>query len=88
MKNDLALNAFGALSQETRLQVLRLLLERKNGLSVGEINAHFDIAPATLSFHLKTLRDAQLVNATRNGRSIMYRAQPQTLNQLSGFLAA
>lgn len=86
MQKEAALAAFGALSQDTRYNILNLLLEQERPLSVGEINAQIRIAPATLSFHLKTLRDANLVASTRFGRTIRYRARPSTLTLLSGFI--
>lgn len=79
--------AYAALSQETRLTIVRLLLRAEpHGLSVGEIGQHFELAPATLSFHLGGLRDAGLVSSQREGRVIRYRADVQALRNISDYL--
>ena len=79
--------AFAALSQETRLTIVRLLLRQEpGGLAAGEIGQHFDLAPATLSFHLGGLRDAGLVSSTREGRVIRYRANIDAIREISEYL--
>ena len=62
METKNALTALAALAQETRLAVFRLLVETgPEGLPVGKIGERLGIAPATLSFHLKELGNADLV---------------------------
>jgi DNA-binding transcriptional ArsR family regulator len=87
MKVTAALEALGALAQESRLQVFRLLVQHgPEGLPAGEIAARLDIPPATLSFHLGQLGQAGLVGSKRNGRSIIYTADFQGMDRLMGFL--
>ena len=82
-----ALDALGALGQESRLSVFRLLVQRGSaGLAAGQIAEKLDIPPATLSFHLGQLVQAGLVESTRNGRSIIYAADFQGMDRLMGFL--
>src|SRR5436190_875466 len=70
METTSTLAALAALAQETRLSVFRLLVEAgPTGLSVGEIAASVKASPATLSFHLKELAHARLIEARqRAGR--------------------
>lgn len=87
MKMSDALDALGALAQESRLSVFRLLVQRgPAGLAAGQIAEKLDIPPATLSFHLSQLGQAGLVASTRNGRSINYAADFQGMDRLMGFL--
>ncbi len=81
------ISALGALAQETRLAIFRLLVETgPPGLPVGAIAEKLELANATLSFHLKELTNAQLTIATPNGRSIIYSANFSTMNGLVGYL--
>lgn len=82
-----ALAAFGALSQEHRLAIYRLLVGRgSDGLPAGVIGERLRIAPATLSFHLKELAHAHLIVARQDGRFIWYRADFDAMNKLIGYL--
>ena len=88
MDNASAVSSLAALAQESRLAIFRLLVEAgPAGLSVGEIGAPLDIAPATLSFHLKELANAGLVTARQEGRFIYYSADYGRMNTLIGFLS-
>jgi ArsR family transcriptional regulator, arsenate/arsenite/antimonite-responsive transcriptional repressor len=88
MNNASAVSSLAALAQESRLAIFRLLVEAgPNGLSVGEIGAPLDIAPATLSFHLKELANAGLVASRQEGRFIYYSADYAQMNALVGFLS-
>lgn len=79
--------ALGALAQETRLSIFRLLVETgPGGLPVGQIAAALGLANATLSFHLKELNAAGLVVAAPNGRSIIYSANFTTMQQVIDYL--
>jgi DNA-binding transcriptional ArsR family regulator len=81
------ISALGALAQETRLAIFRLLVETgPPGLAVGAIAERLDIANATLSFHLKELTAAGLTIAIPNGRSIIYSANFATMNALVEYL--
>jgi ArsR family transcriptional regulator, arsenate/arsenite/antimonite-responsive transcriptional repressor len=92
METQSAIQALAALAQETRLAIFRALVRahapaaEQGGLAAGELAEHLDVAPATLSFHLKELASAGLVKSRRDGRSIIYRANLDTMTALAGFL--
>ncbi len=73
-----------ALADPTRRGILRLL--RDGDLPAGEIAARFDLTGATVSHHLATLREAGLVAAERNGRSIVYSLDATVFQELVGEL--
>jgi ArsR family transcriptional regulator, arsenate/arsenite/antimonite-responsive transcriptional repressor len=82
-----AVAALAALAQHTRLAIFRLLVEHaRDGLTPGALAARLDLAPATLSFHLKELVNAGLVEDRREGRFIWYRPDVATMNGLIGYL--
>jgi len=82
-----AVAALAALAQETRLAIFRLLLEHApNGLTPGAIAARLGLAPATLSFHLKELANAGLVDDRRESRFIWYRADVAQAQRLVDYL--
>lgn len=82
-----AIAALAALAQSTRLGIFRLLVEHApDGLTPGAIAASLDLAPATLSFHLKELANAGLVTDQRESRHIRYRADVAAMNALVGYL--
>lgn len=79
--------ALGALAQETRLSIYRLLVATgPDGLAVGAIAGKLALANATLSFHLKELTQAGLTIATPAGRSIIYSANFPAMNALIEYL--
>ena len=79
--------SLSALAQETRLGIFRLLVEAgPTGMSVSEIGAPLKVAPATLSFHLKELTHAGLINPRQDGRFIFYSANYDRMNAVIGFL--
>src|ERR1700749_4155554 len=87
MKKVDVLAALAALAQENRLDVFRLLVQTgPEGMSAGEVSLALDLAPNTLTFHFDRLRAAVLVNVRRDGRSMIYAAQFETMNALLGFL--
>lgn len=87
MKATAAVHALAALAQTNRLAIFRLLVQRgPEGLCVGDIAAKFDMANATLSFHLKELQRAELITATQQGRFIYYAANFTAMNRLLGYL--
>jgi len=84
-----AAEAFAALGQETRLDLLRILLAAgPSGLPAGEVAARLGVPGSTLSFHLRALEQAGLIAPTRQGRSLIYAAQVARLRGLLAFLAA
>lgn len=59
-----------ALADPTRREILRML--RGKDLAAGEIAARFDMTAPTVSHHLSVLKEAGLVQAVRDGRSVVY----------------
>ena len=87
MKTSDAILSLAALAQESRLAVFRLLVQAgPAGLPPGKIAQTLDIAPSSLSFHLKELAHAEMVVAQKAGRSIIYSANFDTMNGLLAFL--
>ena len=87
MENKDAVNAFAALAQESRIAVLRLLVQNgPEGLTPGVIGETLEMPAPTLSFHLKTLAQAGLVVATQEGRFVRYRAAMPAIRALAAFL--
>ena len=87
MESKLAVEALGALAQDSRLQVYRLLVQAgPEGVPASEIAERLRIPANTLSFHLKTLSHADLVHARQEGRFIYYSANYEQMNALLGFL--
>jgi len=87
MKTPEALKALAALAQDTRLAIYRLLVQAgKDGLSVGTIADKLDLAPATLSFHLKELANAALIEGRQDGRFVYYSANYAQMNGLLAYL--
>ena len=79
--------ALGALAQESRLAVFRLLVQRgPRGLAAGEIAERLGIPAPTLSFHLAQLGHASLVRSRREGRSIIYAADYEGMQRVMAFL--
>ena len=80
--------ALAALAQESRLRVFRLLVPAgEAGMPAGEIAERLDIPPATLTFHLKELSHAGLIESRREGRSIIYSLRVEGMRGLLTFLA-
>jgi ArsR family transcriptional regulator len=88
MELKTAVQALGALAQETRLAIFRMLVQQgPAGLSAGSIADSLKLAPATLSFHLRELSQAGLVRARQQSRFIYYSADFSAMNTLLGYLA-
>lgn len=87
MKSTDAVTALAALAQASRLAIFRLLVEAgPEGLIVSQIAERLEIAPATLSFHLKTLTQAGLLSSRQESRFIYYAANYPTMDELIAFL--
>ena len=83
-----ASQVFAALSQETRLGVLRLLIEAgPNGLPAGEIAERLGLPGSTTSFHLSALERAGLTQSTRQSRQIVHAVRIVALRELIAFLS-
>ena len=61
---------FMALSDETRRKILVLL--KKGSMSAGEIAEQFDISKPSITFHLKNLKEAELVDSKKKGQFVIY----------------
>jgi DNA-binding transcriptional ArsR family regulator len=82
-----AINAFAALAQETRLRIVRLLVEAgPEGLPAGEVGEAVGASASNTSFHLKELERAGLIQSRRASRSIIYSANLSAISGLVGFL--
>ena len=69
-----------ALADPTRREILNLL---KNGRkSAGDISDHFDITAAAISRHLSILKDADLIDDTRDGKYIFYELNASVLEEI------
>jgi DNA-binding transcriptional ArsR family regulator len=87
MKTSDAVDSLAALAQETRLNIFRLLvLHAPNGLPAGAIAHRLRLPSPTLSFHLNVLAATELVRPHKNGRSISYSANLDSVNRLTNFL--
>jgi DNA-binding transcriptional ArsR family regulator len=87
MKASQAITAFAALSQETRLGIVRRLVrEGPEGLSAGQVADAAGVSASNVSFHLKELEHSGLIEARREARSIIYSANYDSLRELIGFL--
>jgi len=89
MDLDTAARVLAELGNRTRLEVLRLLVRAgPDGLSVGEIQAHLDLAASTLAFHLRGLVQVGLVAQERQGRLVLCRPCLAVLDEVMAFLRA
>lgn len=70
---------FKALSDPTRRQVLQLL--RDGPMSAGELADHFDVSKPTMSAHFAVLREANLIVAEKDGKSVIYHLQLSVLEE-------
>lgn len=87
MKHTDAIVALAALAQESRLAVFRLLVKRgPEGFSPSELLEQLAVPAPTLSFHLKELVHAGLINSRRAGRNVYYRPNLEQIDALMGFL--
>jgi len=87
MKSLEVVNALAALAQESRLALFRLLVKRgPEGYTPTQLGEKLDVPGPTLSFHLKELQRANLIEARREGRFLYYSPNFSRMNQLLGFL--
>ncbi|MDB5960285.1 MAG: transcriptional regulator [Massilia sp.] len=81
------LTALSAIAQESRLAIFRLLVQvGPDGMAASKIAEQLDIAPSSLSFHLKELAHAKLITARSEGRFIIYSTDVVVMNGLIGYL--
>ncbi|MFC3713477.1 ArsR/SmtB family transcription factor [Sphingoaurantiacus capsulatus] len=87
MDQDAAVTALGALAQDTRLSVFRLLVKAgPNGMTAGDIATAVGAPPSTMSHHLGGLERAGLASSRRDGRAVIYAADYEGTRRLLAFL--
>ena len=87
MDEPKALTAISALSNATRLRILRRLAKAGDqGLSAGEIGKAVDAAPSRASFHLSAMTEAGLIRVERHSRQMTYRVDFQAVGSLIAFI--
>jgi DNA-binding transcriptional ArsR family regulator len=87
MSSPAAVGALGALAQEHRLALFRLLVQAgKDGMAAGAIAEKLGVPNSSLSFHLAHLTRAGLIQQRRQGRSLIYTADYAAMNALMGYL--
>jgi DNA-binding transcriptional ArsR family regulator len=87
METSDAVTALAALAQDNRLEIFRALVQAgPDGMAAGRVAETLGLAPNTLTFHFDRLRTAGLVTVRRDGRSMIYAARFEAMNDLVGFL--
>lgn len=87
MDKNRAVSAFAALSQPTRLDVFRLLVQAgPKGMLAGQLSSKLDVRQNTMSANLSVLLNAGLVRNVREGRSIRYFADMDGMTEILSFL--
>jgi DNA-binding transcriptional ArsR family regulator len=82
-----AIKSLAALAHNSRLEVFRLLVQKgPEGMAASAIAERVGLPNATLSFHIKALTQAGLVEARQDGRFIYYATNFSTMNELVGYL--
>jgi DNA-binding transcriptional ArsR family regulator len=87
MNEKAAIAALGALAQETRLELFRLLVATgPEGLPAGVIAERLGVLPSSLTFHLNQLHHAGLITQRRQSRQLIYSAAYGAMNELLAYL--
>ena len=87
MDEPLAATALGALGNEVRLKLFRLLVRAGDeGMPVSDIQHFIGVPLSTLSHHIKTLVQSGLVVQERKGREIISKINFDAMHELLGFL--
>ena len=87
MEPAAAIESLGALAQDHRLALFRLLVQAgAEGISAGELAQALGIPNSSVSFHLAHLHRAGLIGQRRDGRSLIYSADYAAMNRLVGYL--
>jgi ArsR family transcriptional regulator, arsenate/arsenite/antimonite-responsive transcriptional repressor len=87
VKAETAIAALGALAQEHRLAIFRLLVQAgEQGMAAGAIAGALAVPNSSLSFHLSQLASAGLIRHERQHRSLIYRADYGAMNALVAYL--
>jgi len=89
MDKELATTLFESLASGIRLDIFRLLVKQApTGLVAGEIASLLALPSTNLSFHLKAMTHAGLLNVTQEGRYQRYRANLTVMQELIAYLTA
>ena len=87
MKTTAAVASLSALAQDSRLAIFRTLVQAGSaGLSAGKISEATQIAPSSITFHMKELVFANMVKSRSEGRFVIYTANFATMRELIVFL--
>jgi ArsR family transcriptional regulator, arsenate/arsenite/antimonite-responsive transcriptional repressor len=87
MEISIAVSALSALAQESRLEIFRFLVQAgKNGVPAGKVGERLDMPLSTLSFHLNQLKQAGLILCRREGRTLFYSTNYESMNDLMAYL--
>lgn len=87
MESKTAVVQLTALGHDTRMAIfLRLIQVGDQGMAPGQLGAQLGIPPATLSFHLKELNHAGLLNVRQEGRFLYYSPHAAAMDQLVSYL--
>ena len=79
-------NAWGALSDKTRREILTLLKSRPH--TAGEISDQFELTAATVSHHLSVLKESGLISAKRRAQTIIYSLNTTVFQEMMKTLAS
>lgn len=85
MDKSTAILALSALAQDTRLDIFRHLAQ-VGPQAAGQVGERLGLPLATLSFHLKTLQQAGLLDCRREGRQLIYQARCEAVTLLMAYL--
>ncbi len=87
MNSNDAVEAFGALAHQHRLDVYRELVKRgSGGLAAGDIATRVGLMPSSLTFHLQSLQRAGLIKQRREGRQLIYSVDIGAMNTLLAYI--
>jgi ArsR family transcriptional regulator len=87
METSSAIDVLSALAQPTRLEAFRIIMKHEpQGLPAGDVARLLDVPQNTMSTHLAILARAGLISSQRQSRSIVYRAEIDTVREIASFL--
>lgn len=87
MNTNSAVRSLAALAQVSRLEIFRLLVQAgPEGIAAGDIAQRLGIPSSTLSFHVRSLEHARLVESRQEGRFVYYSADFAAMSALVDFL--
>lgn len=82
-----ASDIFSSVASESRLSILKILIdEHPNKLSISDINTRVNMAPTTLSHHIRSLVSSELITQEKIGREVMCQANCDVIDKIIAFL--